>query len=373
VDARFSDAGRRRAARPAHRSLPWLAALLAVLVAACSGAAATPTPAPTAVPTQAPTQAPTATPAPSPVAAFPVTLTDDEGTKVTIQREPQKIVALTPAATETLFALGLGDRVVGKAQDVDLYPPEAGPIPEVAVYDNVDVEKVTALQPDLVIAGGNNFIAPDSIARLRSLGLPVVVIYAPDTRTVFHDLELTGQAVGRAAEAEALAGELRAGFDAVAAATKGLDTPRVFYEIDATGAIYGPADDSFLAEMIQLAGGDPVTTGSPDKFDIPLERLIEADPEVILLGDAAYGTTPDHVASRQGWQDITAVKTGATRPVNDLVITRPGPRLLDGLRALAQAIHPDLSLGADASPSASAAAASASAPAPSASAAASGG
>jgi iron complex transport system substrate-binding protein len=135
---------------------------------------------------------------------------------------------------------------------------------------------------------------------------------------------------------------MRAEFDQVAAATRSVDKPRVFYEIDATGAIWGPADDSFLAEMIELAGGDPITTGSPDKFDIPLERLIEADPEVILLGDAAYGVTADQVAARPGWSVTTAVKTGAIKPIDDIVVTRPGPRLTEGLRALLAALHPDL-------------------------------
>ena len=173
VDARPTRAGRRSPARPL---VPVVAALLAILVAACSGSAAT----------QAPTAVPTATvaPTPTPVAPFPVSLTDDEGTTVTIDAEPERIVSLTPAATETLFALGLGDRVVGRAADLTMYPPEAEPIPEVAVYDAVDVEQVVGLEPDLVIAGGNNFTKAEAIDQLRGLDLPVMVVYAPDIATV---------------------------------------------------------------------------------------------------------------------------------------------------------------------------------------------
>jgi iron complex transport system substrate-binding protein len=120
--------------------------------------------------------------------------------------------------------------------------------------------------------------------------------------------------------------------------------PRVFYELDATKEIYGPADDSFLVEMIGLAGGDPITTGSRTVFSIPLERLVAADPQVIVLGDAAYGTTPATVAARPGWSGMAAVKSGAVRPVNDVVVTRPGPRLVEGLRALALAIDPAAAL-----------------------------
>lgn len=289
----------------------------------------------------------TGTPNPTAAPAFPVTLVDDEGTEITIPEEPQALVSLTPATTEILFELGVGDRIVGRVEDITLYPPEAGPIPEVAGFGTLNVEAIVGLEPDLVIAGGNFFTPPEGIERLRSVGILVLVVYAPDVETVFDDIELTGRAVGRPEEAVSLADRLRADFDAVAAATADLERPRVFYELDATGAIYGPADQSFLAEMIELAGGDPITTGSPDAYEIPLERLIEADPEVILLGDAAYGVTEDAVAARAGWNVMTAVRDGAIRATEDVIITRPGPRLGDGLRSLALAIHPDLDLPAD--------------------------
>jgi iron complex transport system substrate-binding protein len=316
-----------------------------LLVAGCSvGASSSPpvttiaTPVATlATASPAPTASPTA-------AAFPVTLTDDEGTTVEIEAEPEVIVSLTPATTETLFALGLGDRVIGKGQDFFLYPPEAGDIPDVATFDGVDIEKVVALEPDLVFAGGNFFTPPDAITRMRELGLPVVVVYAASVEAVFADIELIGQASGRSAGAKAIVERIRSEFDVVAAAVAGLEKPRLFYELDATGAIYGPADDSFLAEMIVLAGGDPITTGSPDKFDISVERLIEQDPELILLADAPFGVTHEQVAARPGWSVMTAVREGAIRPIDDQTVTRPGPRLFLGLRLLAETIHPGLVL-----------------------------
>ena len=307
---------------------------------------AAPTPAPTAAPTPAPTAAPT--PAPTAASAFPVTITDDEGTTVTIPAEPKRIVSLTPAITETLFALGVGDRIVGKSEDILLYPPEAGSIPDVEKFDGsavvVDVEKIVADKADLVIAGGNFGTPPDAIAKLRGLGIPVVVLYAPDVKTVFSDIALQGQAVGRPAEAAAIVEKMQAAFKGVSDAVASAPRPRTFYEIDATGAFYGPADKSFLAEMISLAGGEPITTGSPDKYDIPAERLLTSDPQVILLGDAAYGVKPADVSKRPGWSTMTAVKDGAIRPIDDTTITRPGPRLFSGLQLLASTIHPDVAI-----------------------------
>lgn len=327
------------------RALLAILAAVAIALGACAGAA---TPRPTTPPdaTGSLLPAETATPpaSPSPVAAFPVTLTDDEGTKVELAGEPAKIVSLTPATTEILFALGAGARIVGKVEDFTPHLPEISAIPDVAKFGEVDVEKIVALGTDLVIAGGNSFNPPDKIAQLRTLGVPVVVVYAPDVAGVLKDIVLTGTAVGRAAAAKDLTASMQAAFDQIAAATAGLTKPRVFYELDASQKIYTAADDSFLAEMIELAGGAPITTGSTTNFEIPLETLVTADPELILLGDAAYGTTADAVKARNGWAVMTAVKTGAIVAMDDVLITRPGPRLVDGLRALARAIHPDAAL-----------------------------
>ncbi len=327
------------------RLVPALLTLAASLVlGACAAPAAPPTlapvtPVPSTLPTAAPTEAPTEAP------AFPATLTDDEGTEVVIAAEPAKIVSLTPAATETLFALGVGDRVVGKVEDWNLYPPEAAAIPDLAKFGSVDVEGIVGLGADLVIAGGSNFNPPEAIAKLRSLGVPVLVIFAPDLETALADMVLVGRAVGRPDEAAAIVARIRAAFDDVAAATAALPgTLRVFYELDATNGYFGPAPDYFGTEMIRIAGGDPLTSGTPGVYQVQAEQIVAFDPEVILLGDAAYGVTIEAVGLRPGWDVLAAVKSGDVRPIDDVIVTRPGPRLGDGIRALALAIHPDLVL-----------------------------
>ncbi len=323
--------------------LALLAALVLVL-AACTGAGAPSSSKSAAAAGATPVAAAAVSPGPSLPAAFPTTLTDDEGTAVTIAAEPRKIVSLTPAATEILFAHGAGPRVIATT-DFDDYPPAAVALPDVASYTAVDVEKIVGMEADLVIAGGNFFNPPEAITRLRSLDVPVLVVYAPNIAGVLKDIELIGAAVGLRGEAAAMTSTMQEGFDAVSVATAGLTKPRTFYELDtSTGPIYTVADGSFTKEMIESAGGDPITTGSTTDFAIPLEKLIAADPELILLGDAAYGVTADQVKARTGWNVMSAVKTDAIRPVNDLIVTRPGPRLVDGLRELAVAIHPDLVL-----------------------------
>lgn len=341
--------------RPAGSTL--FSMVVAVILAGCgAGATAAPVtvgPSPTtaiaapATGTPLPvSMAPSASPSPQ-AASYPLNLTDDEGTAVAIPARPTRIVSLSPATTEILFAVGAGSRVVG-VTDADDYPPAVKQIAQVVKLGAIDVEKIVGLGADLVIAGGNGFNSPNSIAKLRSLGIPVVVVYAADVAGVFHDIELVANAAGQAAGGTALVGSLQGQEDAIVAAVSadGMRRPRVFYELDATKQIYTFADGIVQDDLLRKAGADPITTGSATVFSIPLEKLVVADPELILLGDAAYGTTPAQVAARPGWSVMTAVKTGAIRPIDDTLVSRPGPRIVDALRALALAIDPALTLPA---------------------------
>jgi iron complex transport system substrate-binding protein len=314
------------------------AVVIGALLAACAPAAS-----PSIAPSLSPVASDSTAANPTAASPFPLTLVDDEGISVTIPAEPRRLISLTPGTTEILFALGIGDRILATDSASD-YPAAAVQLPDVAAFGTVDAEKIVGLEADLVIAGGNGYTPPDGVTKLRSLGIPVLVVYAATVAGVSGDVELVGKAVGRAAEGTALAAAMRADLAALAAAAGSLPKPRTFYEVDATLQIYGPADDSFLAEMVGLAGGSPVTSGSADNFEIPLERLIAADPEVIILGDAAFGTTADAVAKRPGWGVMTAVRAGAVRVADDKLITRPGPRLAQGLRSLILAIHPGATL-----------------------------
>lgn len=255
-------------------------------------------------------------------------------------------MSLTPAETEVLFALGAGDRVVGKVEDIANYPPEAADVPVMGRFDSVDVEQIIAANADLVLAGGSGGTPPDAIDQLRSLGIPVLVVYAESVDEALDDIERTAAAVGKSVEGEALVADMRQQFDQVAAATSGSEKPRVFLETGNEPAIYGIADDSVYAEMVELAGGHAITTGSASNWEMPIERLVSEDPEIILLADANYGVTAEQVAGRSGWDGITAVKEGAIYPIDDIVTTRPGPRLTEGLRLLLSLIHPDVDLGA---------------------------
>ena len=320
-----------------RRSPRALFGALIVLIAACTPAANQST-APTSTPPTSTTAAP---PSPTAASAFPLTLTDDEGTEVTIPAKPSRIVSLTPATTETLFALGVGDRIVGKVQDVANFPPQAAAIPEVATFAGIDVEAIISAEADLVVSGGAGLSQGDAVEQLRRANIPVLVSYPTTVDAGVESIKLVGRAVGKPAEAEDLADSIKGRLDDLAAiASSAASKPRVFYEIDVTNGIFTPPADSIYGEMFRLAGAEPISGDA--SYAISLEKLVDADPEVILLGDAAYGQSPETVRAREGWGGMTAVKEGRIVAIDDIVVTRPGPRIADGLYALIVAIHPEL-------------------------------
>lgn len=290
-------------------------------------------------------------PVPSATAApdFPLTLTDDAGREVAIPAEPQRIVSLAPSNTEIVCALDACDRLVGVPEFRDGYPEDIlatiADLPNVVSFGPVDREAIVAAEPDLILAAGNELTPSDDIAALADLGYAVLTLYPESVDEVFADMQMVGAALGSNDVADALVAEAQARLDAVVETVADAETPRTFYEVSVfEGQIYTAGEDSFLASLIDLAGGDPIT-GDPRSTAIDLETLVAEDPQLILLGDAAYdpSITPEAVAQRQGWGEMTAVVEGSVQPVeDDILVTRPGPRIVDGLEALARLIHPDL-------------------------------
>jgi len=323
------------------RPVPLL--VLALLVAACAAGSGGSTP---GTASDQPSTPATATPVPATV--YPLTLTDDAGREVTIEAEPQRIVSLAPSNTEIVCALGACDRLVGVPEYQVGYPDDVAAtvsdLPIVVSFGPVDREAIVAAEPDLVLAAGNELTSTEDIDALADLGLPVVSLYPESLDEVSGDIELVGEALDAQAEAAEVTAGMAETIAAVEAAVAGEPTPRTFYEVSVfEGTIYTAGEDSFLASLIETAGGDPIT-GDAATTAIQLEDLVEADPELIVLGDAAYDPTitAETVAARDGWAEMTAVVEGRVVPLpEDILITRPGPRIVEGLEALARVIHPD--------------------------------
>lgn len=280
-------------------------------------------------------------------APFPRTVTDDSGREVTIEAPPERIVSLAPSNTEIVCALGACDRLVG-VTDFDDFPAEVSEVPKVVVQTQVDLERLVAAEPDLVLAAGNELTPSSVIQQIDGLGVPVLVIYPESLAEVYADIQLVADALDRRAEADRLVDELRLRVATVEAAVEGASRPRALYEVfHAEGTTYTAGEGSFLASLLEIAGADPVTGDAEGVMEA--EELVAADPDLILLGTASYDPTlaaPEAalaaVRARPGWSELAAVREGNVIPyLEDIVTTRPGPRIVDGLEALARAIHPD--------------------------------
>ena len=314
--------------------------LVALLLAAC---APTGSGSPSASTGASASSAPSAFGSPA-HSVYPLTLTDDAGREVTISAAPTRIVSLAPSNTEIACALEACDDLVG-VTDFDDYPAAVADVADVVISAVVDVEKVVAADPELILAAGNGATPTSVIDQLTDLGYPVLALYPHDLQGVYDDISLVAEAIDAQAIAAELVTDLRAREATVVTAVAGVERPRTFYEVGVfEGSIYTAGKDSFLASLISLAGGEPIV-GDAASTAIQLEDLISADPELILLGDASYDATitADSVAARSGWGEMSAVRDGHIFIVlDDLVITRPGPRIVDGLEAMARAIHPEL-------------------------------
>lgn len=335
----------------------WLLIVLitTLIIAGCTPAATEAPPEPTKPPaptdpepTQAsePTQAlePTAAPEPT-TPPEPIVLTDGLGTTISFETPFQRVLSLAPSNTEILFAVGAGEQTVGRDSFSD-FPEAALALPDIGGgFTVLDTETIVSLDPDLVLAA--DLTPPEQIQSLTDLGLTVFALPNPVELTGMYDnLRTVAQLTGRETETETLIETLMARVASVETAMADLETrPLVFYELDGTdpNAPWTSGPGTFIDSLISMAGGDNLGAVLEGAWaQISVEELIAQDPDIILLGDFIWGgVTPEDVAARGGWEAMAAVENDQVFPFDDNLVSRPGPRLVDGLEALAQLLHPD--------------------------------
>jgi iron complex transport system substrate-binding protein len=265
--------------------------------------------------------------------AFPVTITDDEGVDMTLDAAPDRIVTFAPSHTEIVFALGLGDRLVGVSGAFDDYPPEAEAIEEVGGSNGVEpnIEKVISLEPDVVLTA---FIGGDWKVRLRELDVPVFTTLASSFDDTLADIETIGRLLGAEDAAARVTRDMAADAETAEAFASGFDPVTCFLDF---GDLFTVGPGSLEFDLMERAGCRPITASADDPYpQWSVERLVEDDPEVYL---ASEGIDVDRVSKEPGIRDLTAVRRGQIYPVDADLITRPGPRAAEGIRVLAEALH----------------------------------
>ena len=310
----------------------YLTLLLALLLTACG-------PAPTPTEVRA-----TATVAAAPTASTEIKLTDGLNRPVVLKGAAQRVLSLAPSNTEILFAVGAGDQVVGR-DDFSDYPEAAKNVASIgATFESLNMELIYSMKPDLVLAAEIN--TAEQVKALEDLGLTVYYLKNPTTlEEMYTNLEIVAQLTGRETETATLIESLKKRVAAVDEKIMPLSSRfSVFYEVDGTDPSkpFTAGKGTFINLLIERAGGYNIASDIDGYPQLSLEQVVAADPAFILLGDAKFGTTPESIAQRPGWANLSAVKNNQVLPFNDDLLSRPGPRMVDGLEELAKVLRPEL-------------------------------
>ena len=260
---------------------------------------------------------------------------DDLGRLVAINGTPQRIISLAPSNTEILFALGLGGRVVGVTDYCD-YPPEALNKTKVGGYANPDIEKIVALDPDLILVAHGTPI--EVVSSMAGLGLTVFGIKTTDLDDLVNDIRRIAEITDTEAEAQALTLEMESRIQAVTNQTDELgQRPRVFY-IVWHDPLWTAGSGTFIHELIEKGGGVNIFQNVSGYPTISIEEVIARDPEIIITSEWSYewATNASELAS------TNASQTGRIYTLDDDLVQRPGPRLVEGLEWFAHFIHPEI-------------------------------
>ncbi|MBS4206828.1 ABC transporter substrate-binding protein [Bacillus sp. FJAT-50079] len=312
-----------------------LAALLLALLTAC-GATADPKPA---------EKEPVTEQANEKEAAFPVTIKDGVGKDVNLEQKPEKIVSLIPSNTEIVYALGEGETIVG-VTDVDNYPEEVADKEIVSTFMELNIEKIISLEPDVVLAHASTASYWEAgLQQLEDSGVTVLVVNdAQSFDGVYESIEMIGKATGKIEEADTLIEDMKgklAELKKQAESISDEDQKSVFVEISPAPEIYATGKNTFINEMLELihAKNAVEEEGWPQMNE---EAIIALNPDVIVLTYGYVENAVDQVLERAGWEDVTAVKEKQVYEVNEDLVSRSGPRVVEGVEELAKAIYPDV-------------------------------
>jgi iron complex transport system substrate-binding protein len=255
---------------------------------------------------------------------------------ITVPDRPERIVSLSPTHTEVVYALGAGDRVVA----TDLFSNHPAGAAETTKIDsfNLSVEAVADLDPDLVFYA---FDPGDAVDGFAALGIPAVLFYAPQSlEEAFEQILIVGEAVGEPDAAEDLVAGMQSEIDEIVDSVGEPSAVTYFHELDS--GLYTVTSSTFIGQIYGLFGmrniadaADDAGTGYPQ---LSAEYVLDADPDVIFLGDTLYGETAETVGARPGWDALRAVREGRVVELDSDVASRWGPRLVEFVRSIADAV-----------------------------------
>jgi iron complex transport system substrate-binding protein len=276
--------------------------------------------------------------------SFPITITDDANQEVTIEEEPKTIVSIQASHTEIAFALGLGDKIIG-VSDYDNYPKEALEKEKVGGQD-INAELVLSLLPDMALVTDYHYKThPDVLQKFEEAGIDVIVVGgATSFEDAYSHIEMIGAATGRKTEAEEIVTDMKERLQAIkdkASAIK--DKKKVWVEVSPAPDIFTTGKNTFMHEMLESIQATNAAEDQDGWVKMTEEEIVKLNPDVIVT---TYGFRVDDpksgVLNREGWTEVPAVKSKTVFDVDSDTVTRPGPRLIEGVETLAELIYPEI-------------------------------
>lgn len=263
---------------------------------------------------------------------YPLTVTDDMGREVTIASKPEKIISIAPAITETLFAIGAGDRVVG-VTSYDDYPEEVKDIEAVGDFSGPNLEVIASLNPDLVLLASG--VQADVIEQLENLGATALVYYPESIDAVIKSVLTLGDVCDESEKAAEVAAKMEAVVKEVSEKSAEIDAKTAFIEIG-MDPIFTVGKGTFLNELVEIAGGKNVVK-EEQYVPYSAEQIVSADPQVYFV-TSGMGTTKEDVLARPGFDKISAIANGNVFILEENLVSRPGPRIVEGLKLVQEAL-----------------------------------
>lgn len=266
-----------------------------------------------------------------------ITIVDSYNRSVTIEKAAVSVVSIAPSITETIFALGKGDILKGRTDYCD-YPEEALNIPSIGSLREPDIEAIAELNPDIVIA--STHFTKESLDKLTTLSIPVVVLADQDSFSgVYQTITDIGLLIGAEDEGKALISSMEDTVNSVIDAVKNKATPTVYYVIGfGEYGDFTAGGDTFISQIIEMAGGNNIASETKG-WSFSLEQIVDSDPDILVC--SKFWDTKSSIENTNGYNDLRAVKSGNLFTIDNNMLDRQGPRLAEGLKALAEILHPD--------------------------------
>jgi len=266
-----------------------------------------------------------------------ITVIDSYNRSVTIPGPALRVVSAAPSVTETIFALGKGDTLVGRTDYCD-YPEEVKSIKSIGNLQEPDIEAIAELAPDIVIA--STHFKKESVDKLTALSIPVVVLADQDSfEGAYTTIKKIARLTGSQNSSSDLIESMKKTVNSVIKAVKGKDTPSLYYVIGfGEYGDFTAGGDTFINQIIEMAGGNNIASDVKG-WSFSLEQIVDSDPDILVC--SKYWNAKKSILAANGYKDLRAIKDGNLFEIDNNMLDRQGPRLAEGLKALAAIIHPD--------------------------------